>query len=128
MTDPIEPLTMPAMSPITSLQKFEITEELEVHHRAVFAPFTFFAAIELKVVGFAVVTETPIISKIIPVKIKSSKIIIATKTLSSDVAVSETTERAAEIAKDIIKTFTIQPAADFFLGFFFCSSSLGEGV
>ena len=41
---------------------------------------------------------------------------------------ADSPERAAEIAKDIIKTFTIQPAADFFLGFFFCSSSLGEGV
>ena len=118
MTAPIEPLTIPAISPITSLQKFETAAAFAVHQMAVFAPLTFFAAIELNVDGLEVVTATPIISKITPVAIKRNNIIIATQILSSEVTVSETTDSNADIVKETKNIRIIQNIFLFFFLFF----------
>ena len=51
----------PETSPFTSLQKLETAGALDTNHNAVFAPFIFRAAMELKFFESAVVTETPTI-------------------------------------------------------------------
>ena len=71
------PLTIPQISPITSLQKEAIVAEFLIKPIASLAPFIFLEAIAWKLASLLVKTATPIISKIIPIKI--TKIVISSK-------------------------------------------------
>src|SRR5690554_6403844 len=67
MLGPIAPLTIPLISPITSLQKFETCPAFQTSRIATFASSTLLDAIEWNGFSSAEVTATPIISKKTPV-------------------------------------------------------------
>ena len=77
MTVAVEPLTMPQMSPTTSLQNEATFSALRMRYSASFAPLTRCAAIELNGLGFAAVTATPMISNRMPSAMNSSRISVA---------------------------------------------------
>ena len=68
------PETIPQISPITSLQKLATLSAFFLNITAILAPFTFLEFIEWKTFSSALVTETPTISKIIPIKINNKVI------------------------------------------------------
>ena len=70
----IDPLSTPAISPITSAQIFATLAEFFIKFNEVLAPEDFFAAIALKSDSLPTVTATPIMSKNIPINITNNNI------------------------------------------------------
>lgn len=73
----IAPLNTPHISPITSAQKLATFEAFFIRCIDCLDPSTFFVAFAWNSSSFATVTATPIISKIIPIKITKINIRIA---------------------------------------------------
>ena len=73
---PAAPEIIPQTTPTTSQQKLDTLSEFFLNITAVDAPLTFLEFIEWNTASSAVVTETPIISNIIPNKINNNVIII----------------------------------------------------
>ena len=65
-----DPEMIPQISPTTSLQKDDTLAAFLINSTAISEPFTFLAFIEWKGLTSADATAIPIISKIIPIKIK----------------------------------------------------------
>ena len=82
-TKPAEPLTIPHISPITSLQNDETLSLFWSILFAVLAPFTFLDAIAWKDCSSELWTATPIISNKTPNIINTSIIIIPTTMFTS---------------------------------------------
>lgn len=83
-TAPREPLTIPQMSPITSLQMLDTLLLFFNNLRQDDAPFIFFAFIAWNGASLAVIVATPIISNMIPIEITTNKITVKTITLKLD--------------------------------------------
>ena len=93
----------PHISPMTSLQKLDTLSVFFLNVTASFAPFTFLEAIELKTLRLDAVTETPIMSKIIPKAMKNNTNIIPKKTGIFGSRLSD----VKDINKDKVKAITI---------------------
>src|SRR5699024_300825 len=89
------PLTIPDISPITSLQKLANLSSFRLMITASFAPFTFSAAIACKGASSAAVEAIPSISNIIPITTMSSTIIKPTNHATSLKTNDEMTEKIA---------------------------------
>ncbi len=100
----VVPLTMPQMSPTTSLQTLETLLALRSRERASLAPFTFRAAMEWKGLGSAAVTATPMISNRIPSRINSAKIKVAIATPAPSSIDSDARLSAADRAIAMVNT------------------------
>lgn len=100
MAKHIVPLSTPAISPMTSLQKLATASALDMSFRATDAPLTLRAAIELNTAASATVTLMPIISNRTPINIKKNNINTATHTLREAVSPSDTDERTEDMAKE----------------------------
>ena len=74
-TAPMEPLIIPQISPITSLQILEILLEFLSKPIVSLPPFIFWDAIDRNVFSLLVKTATPIISKMMPITIININII-----------------------------------------------------
>ena len=104
----VEPLTIPHISPITSLQKLETFSAFFISFTANLAPLTFLAAMELKVLGSATVILTPMISNNIPNPINNKINIRLIKILTLGIIDSDSNEKVRDIAKVIDVIFIIQ--------------------
>ena len=104
---PAEPLIIPHISPITSLQKLDAFSLFLISFTAILAPRTCLVAIELKVFKSATVTLIPIISNKIPIPINNKIIIIATILVALGIMVSEKSEKIKEMKKAKIVTVSI---------------------
>ena len=93
----------PHISPITSLQKLDTLSVFFLNVTASFAPFTFLEAIELKTLRLDAVTETPIMSKIIPKAMKNNTSTIPKKAGILGSRLSD----ARDINRDKVKAITI---------------------
>ena len=96
------PETIPQISPITSLQKLATLSAFFLNITAILAPFTLLEFIEWKTFSSALVTETPIISKIIPIKINNKVISIPQNIDKLGIVVCDTKDNENEIIKVII--------------------------
>ena len=76
ITTPVEPDTIPQTSPMTSQQIEDTLELFFIRKTPIFPPFIFLALMELNTVISPQVTETPMISKIIPININISVVIM----------------------------------------------------
>ena len=123
MTVAVEPLTMPQMSPTTSLQNEATFSALRMRYSASFAPLTRCAAIELNGLGFAAVTATPMISNRMPSAMNSSRISVATTYPASSSSAPEHRLIAAESATAIKNTRMTQRAWLGVFSVFFCFRS-----
>ena len=121
---PAEPLIIPQISPITSLQKLEVLDALWISFTAKLAPFILFVAIELNVFISATVTLIPIISKIIPIPITSKRIKISKIILKSDIN-DEIPLKTADKINEIINTILKIPNTNCII---FDSNSILEDI
>ena len=101
---PADPLIIPQISPITSLQKLDAFSLFWISLTASRAPLTCLVAIELKVFISATVIAIPIISNIIPIPINSKMQMVATMLFALGIVVSETKENTNEMNKARVMT------------------------
>ena len=115
---PHAPEMMPKMSPITSLQTLATFSLFLTSHIAVFAPYTFFDAIETMGVISHDVTATPMPSKSMLAVIRNSKSITVTIMLSAEDVIS--VRKLMKADKNSVTTVILTAhRLRFFLGFFF---------
>ena len=98
----------PHISPMTSLQKLDTLSVFFLNVTASFAPFTFLEAMELKTLKLDAVTETPIMSKIIPKAMKNNTNIIPKKAGILGSKLSDVKDINKDNVKAIITILIIQ--------------------
>ena len=98
---PVEPDTIPHISPITSLQKEDTCAAFFLNFTATLAPLTFLDAIEWKGDSSAAVTATPTISNKIPIPINKIKIMIPIHIFTFGITVSDNNENIIDKEKAI---------------------------
>ena len=98
----------PHISPITSLQKLDTLSVFFLNVTASFAPFTFLEAMELKTLRLDAVTDTPIMSKIIPKAMKNNTSIIPKKAGILGSKLSDVKDINKDRVKAIITILIIQ--------------------
>ena len=104
MTAAVVPLTMPQISPTTSLQKLLTWLALRSSDSASAAPFSLCAAMEWNGRSSAAVTATPTTSNPMPNRINTASTSTASRIPAPSNAVSDRRLRAAERATDMKKT------------------------
>ena len=104
----VEPLMIPHISPITSLQKLDTFSAFFINFTPNLAPLTFLEAIELKVFSSATVILTPIISNNIPKPINTNIKTKLMKMFTLGIIVSDNKEKNNDIKKVITVIFIIQ--------------------
>ena len=118
MIAPIAPLTIPQISPTTSLQMLLTKSARFNKYIACVAPFIFFDAIDINGVISAAAMDMPIVSNVIPIMMNINNMIKA-----NGIETDCTNDSAIKlIATDSINVrriiFNIQPYALFFIGAF----------
>lgn len=119
-----EPLIIPQMSPITSLQKFETLSLDFISFIARAECLTLRAAIEWKGDSVAVVTAIPTMSNNMPVRIIKSRMKSAIHIFTISITPLDSTVKNADMVKVIIMVLTTHDLSDAFapegLNFGFC--------